>query len=72
MKQNVPFLTGEQDYVVGVLVIPGRGANLEKPGRLEKHGRLKTWTIFHAGKTWTTWTITFKFDFNKSWTISLH
>ena len=39
--------------IIGVLVIPGRGANFEKPGRLQKHGRLKTWTIFCAEKTWT-------------------
>ena len=40
-------------YLFWVLVIPGRGAFFEFPGRLQKPGRLNTWTIFCAEKTRT-------------------
>ena len=42
-----------QSVAFWVLVIPGRGAHFELPGRLEKHGRLKTWTKFYVQKTRT-------------------
>ena len=54
-----------------VLVIPGRGAYFELPGRLEKHGRLKTWTKFCGQKTRTIKRSAWKFSFSKTWTILL-
>ena len=43
------FLT-ENTGFIGVLVIPGRGAYFELPGRLQKHGRLKPGRYFAPRK----------------------
>ena len=45
-----------------------------KPGHLQKHGRLKTWTIFCAEKTWTMcensdFSKTRTIFFSKTWTL---